>query len=526
MSRRTRTIAPAAVLCCLLLTQVAIGERRPHTAVKLTEVQDGPLSETSGIVASRKNSGIIWAHNDSGDAACVYAVDARGRYLARCTFDGVQARDCEDIAIGPGAAKGVDYIYLADIGDNRAVRQYVEIYRTVEPTITAGSAPQDIRLRDVETIRLRYPDGACDSETLMVDPVTRDLYIVSKRHERSRLYRAAWPDDTTQTVTLEYKCSLPWGWATGGDISRDGTAVIVRNNYTASLWRRRAGSALDEAFDGPAEHIMLTWEPQGEAICFDAAGAGYYTTSEGYRPVIHHYLRPAPTISTGRIIFGDDFEGYADTGDLLSGAGSSLNGWTADGDGIVGLMRSAARSGKHAVGIRLAKANQHRSAAVHYGRAIADTQSDGAMSVEGFVAFDRIGGCRVLFQSELDMSGDGHDDKVGRRIAAVQYDGPTKTWQYQGPEGVWHALSSSRSYRQGLDKWHHFKLAADFKTGKYVSFQFDDETWFFNADLNSEKAGGDKQAAYRLGISVIAYAASEQANTTVVVDDIRVRYED
>jgi len=526
VSKRTRIIAATVVLCCLFLAQSGVGERRPHTAVKLTEVQDGPLSETSGIVASRKNPGVIWAHNDSGDGACVYAVDTRGRYLAVCTFGGVEARDCEDIAIGPGPMKGVDYIYLADIGDNRAVRQHVRIYRAVEPTITAGSALQDIRLRDVETIRVRYPDGACDSETLMVDPATKDLYIVSKRHERSRLYRAAWPDDTTQTVTLEYKCSLPWGWATGGDICRDGTAVIVRNNYTASLWKRRAGSALDEAFEGPAEHIMLTWEPQGEAICFDAAGAGYYTTSEAYRPVVHHYLRPAPTISAGRIIFGDDFEGYADTGDLLSGSGSSLNGWTADGDGGVSLIRSAARSGKHAVGIRLANANQHRSAAVHYGRAIADTQSDGAMSVDGFVAFDGIAGCRVLFQTQLHISGQSPDDEAGLAIAAVQYDGPTKTWQFQGPEGVWHALSTSRSYRQGRDKWHHFKLAADFKTGKYVSFQFDDETWFFNADLNSEKATGDKQAIYRLGGSVIAYAASQQANTTVIVDDISVKYED
>ncbi len=526
MSRRTRIIAVAAALCCLLLTQGGVGERRPHTAVELTEVQDGPLTETSGIAASRKNPGVIWAHNDSGDGACVYAVDARGRYLARCTFGGVEARDCEDIAIGPGATKGVDYIYLADIGDNRAVRQHVEIYRAVEPTITAGSAPQDIRLRDVETIRLRYPDGACDCETLMIDPMTKDLYIITKRHERSRVYRAAWPDDTTRTVTLEYKCSLPWGWATGGDISRDGTAVIVRNNYTASLWKRRAGCALEEAFDGAVEHVMLAWEPQGEAICFDAAGAGYYTSSEGYRPVIFHYLRPAPTVSAGKIIFGDDFEGYADTADLLSGSGSSLNGWTAGGEGIVSLIGSAARSGKQAVGIRLAKTNQHRTAAVYYGRAIAKTQSGGAISMDGFVAFDKISGCRVLFESELHVSGDSGDGQAGRRIAAVQYDGPSKTWQYQGPEGVYHALSTSRNYRQGPDKWRHFKLAADFKTGKYVFFQFDDETWFFNADLNSEKASGGKQAMYRLGISVIAYAAAEQANATVVVDDIRVRHED
>jgi len=524
MNKTTGIIALTVVLCCLSPVQGGIGARRPHTAVMLAELEDGPLRENSGIAASRKNPGVIWAHNDSGDAACVYAVDTQGRSLARCTFGGVEAGDCEDIAIGPGPAKGVDYIYLADIGDNRAVRQYVKVYRAVEPTVSRQPVLQDIDLQNVETLRLRYPDGACDSETLMIDPLTADIYIISKRHERSRLYRAVWPDDTGQTVTLQYKCSLPWGWATGGDISADGTAVIVRNNYTASLWKRRRGTALEEAFTSAVEHIMLTWEPQGEAICFDPTGSGYYTCSEGYRPPIYHYLRPEATASPGRIIFADDFEAYPDTSGLLAVAGGSLNRWVVAGNGVVKLIRSAGHSGKNAVSMRSADTGTaDMSTGIYHVREIANTQSDGALSVEGFIAFDGINACQVLFESRLQTPCRDSDDHARPGIAVMQYDGPTKTWQYKGPEGVWHALSTSRSYAQKPRAWHFFRLTADFEAGEYVSFQFDDETWFFSTELNIEKTADTERTVHRVGISLIPYAASPRSSVIVTVDDIVVR---
>jgi len=483
MNKTTGIIALTVVLCCLSPVQGGIGARRPHTAVMLAELEDGPLRENSGIAASRKNPGVIWAHNDSGDAACVYAVDTQGRSLARCTFGGVEAGDCEDIAIGPGPAKDVDYIYLADIGDNRAVRQYVKVYRAVEPTVSRQPVLQDIDLQNVETLRLRYPDGACDSETLMIDPLT-----------------------------------------TGGDISADGTAVIVRNNYTASLWKRRRGTALEEAFTSAVEHIMLTWEPQGEAICFDPTGSGYYTCSEGYRPPIYHYLRPEATASPGRIIFADDFEAYPDTSGLLAVAGGSLNRWVVAGNGVVKLIRSAGHSGKNAVSMRSADTGTaDMSTGIYHVREIANTQSDGALSVEGFIAFDGINACQVLFESRLQTPRRDSDDHARPGIAVMQYDGPTKTWQYKGPEGVWHALSTSRSYAQKPRAWHFFRLTADFEAGEYVSFQFDDETWFFSTELNTEKTADTERTVHRVGISLIPYAASPRSSVIVTVDDIVVR---
>ena len=88
---------------------------------------------------------------------------------------------------------------------------------------------------------------------------------------------------------LEYKCQLPWRLATGGDISRDGSVVIIRNYLTASIWKRDKGAKLWEAFAGDGERFMLKVEKQGEAICIDSDSGGCFTTSEGEFPPIYRY---------------------------------------------------------------------------------------------------------------------------------------------------------------------------------------------------------------------------------------------
>ena len=78
------------------------------------------IREASGIVASRRNPGVLWVHNDSGDMARVFAITASGEFLGVCNIAGATARDWEDIAIGPGPDPDQHYLYLGDIGDNQA----------------------------------------------------------------------------------------------------------------------------------------------------------------------------------------------------------------------------------------------------------------------------------------------------------------------------------------------------------------------------------------------------------------------
>ena len=158
------------------------------------------IDEASGIVASRKNTDVLWVHNDSGDGPYVYAMNREGDHLGRYYISGASATDWEDIAIGPGPVAGESYLYCGDIGDNSAVRSSIKIYRIVEPTVSSTQSPVNATLYGANSIEMIYPDGARDAETLMVDPVNRDLYIVSKRDSLSRVYRAAYPQSTSMTT--------------------------------------------------------------------------------------------------------------------------------------------------------------------------------------------------------------------------------------------------------------------------------------------------------------------------------------
>jgi hypothetical protein len=184
-------------------------------------------------------------------------------------------------------------LYWGDIGDNNNVRVTVNVKRVAEPVVDADQDPVTVTLGGVDVITLQYPGGADapahkDSETLLVDPLNADLYLVTKRTAVGQVYRAAYPQATSGITTLEYVAALPWGGATGGDVSVDGSRIIIRrysgNNPPASIWLRAPGTDFWDAFSGPGCVVPLQPEPQGEAVGFDPAGEGYYTLSENESP--------------------------------------------------------------------------------------------------------------------------------------------------------------------------------------------------------------------------------------------------
>jgi len=255
-------------------------------------VQSNDVGEASGIAASRKNANVLWVHNDSGDSARVFAMTTTGTHLGIYNLLAITARDCEDIAIGPGPTPGESYLYLGDIGDNNAAYSTVFVYRVAEPTVSATQQPVNVNLTGVQKFTLKYEDGPRDAETLMVDPTNGDLYVLSKRVSQSKVYRVPAAELVTgTTITMRAVAQLPWGWTTGGDISPNGSEVIIRGYFNASLWRRPPGGNLWDAFSGTQYPVPLATEPQGEAICFEGNGRGYYTTSEGAHQPIYYYAR-------------------------------------------------------------------------------------------------------------------------------------------------------------------------------------------------------------------------------------------
>ena len=281
------------MLMCLAMMTLPACAACPQflSAQRSGTVESPAITEASGIAASRKNPEVLWLHNDSGDSARVFAVNHAGEYLGEYALSGAGAVDWEDIALGPGPVDGLDYLYCGDIGDNNAVRANITVYRVIEPQVDADQAPVTTALTGVDALVLQYPDGTRDAETLMVDPRTRNIYVISKSDNPSRVYRATYPQSTTQTNTMELVATLGWGGAVGGDISPTGNLVIVRRYFSASLWQRENNTSLSEAFSGPACSIPLAFELQGEAIGFNGNGCGYFSVREGTQPPLNYYAR-------------------------------------------------------------------------------------------------------------------------------------------------------------------------------------------------------------------------------------------
>ena len=67
--------------------------------------------------------------------------------------------------------------------------------------------------------------------------------------------------------------------------------IIVKGYYNASLWKIEEDSQVWQAFSGPECSIPLLYEPQGEAICFNSNGCGYFTVSEGLNQPLYYFAR-------------------------------------------------------------------------------------------------------------------------------------------------------------------------------------------------------------------------------------------
>jgi hypothetical protein len=254
------------------------------------------VTEASGMAASRKNRGVLWVHNDAGNSATIYAIKATGEFLGAYRVKQAKSRDWEDIAIGPGPEKGIDYIYIGNIGDNNLEYSSIAVYRVAEPNVDinqiaeSAKKSEDERIGPAEEIELVYPDGPKNAETLLVDPLSGDIYIITKSSTLAMVYMAPFPQSTDQINTLEFVTTIPLAMATAGDVSPDGKSIIVRAAHIAGIWRREEDK-LWKAFSAAPIWLDLMDEPQGEAICFDSDDKGFYTLSEMKHPGIYYFAR-------------------------------------------------------------------------------------------------------------------------------------------------------------------------------------------------------------------------------------------
>ena len=281
---------------------------------RLGAINSDLIDEASGIAASRHNPGVIWIHNDAGDTARIFAINTDAKLLGIYNLKGsrVTAKDWEDIAIGPGPVNGKDYIYVGDIGNNVSKRNTIQVYRLPEPVVNnaqnppnPASAPSFNVTANIERFDFRYPDGNHNAETLLVDPISRNIFIIAKTttppdsDNTKRVYVARVASLVTNaTITLTHVATVvskaPGSAAnkpTAGDISADGSLIVMKNLTDVFIWPRQPGTTIEATLHANPLAPVIASKVKGEAITFDPDGGGYYAVSEGLNPPLYFVPR-------------------------------------------------------------------------------------------------------------------------------------------------------------------------------------------------------------------------------------------
>jgi hypothetical protein len=303
---KTDRFAPLLWLCLALAAggcersdEALQGDREaapaPQPGFQLVgRLQAARLDEASGIQAGA--GGVFYLHNDEG--ARLFLADASGRHLGTVALDAGN-RDWEDITRVPGADGPL--LVIGDIGDNRGVRKRVSLYFLPESAAAAGKDGGRATTPVSHRLRVTYPDGPRDAESLAYDAAGGMLLILTKRDQPPRLYGvpldlALWKKElqaeflaevpgfrppTRQDILKNPGRGLWVSQPTGMDISPDGRRAAVITYRSLYLFERAEHERWPEAFQRAPLEIVGPPGTQDEAVGFSLDGRSVYVASEG-----------------------------------------------------------------------------------------------------------------------------------------------------------------------------------------------------------------------------------------------------
>ncbi len=294
-------IPGAQAICLVLLIVSSSGCMRSTSIVQvdLPEIDEVTLEpcgrlefeairESSGIVKSRMWPDVFWTHNDSGDTARIFAVQAdgkvimpRGRRDSPETFAGIEILDAVNVDWEDIAADDRGNLLIGAFGNNCHARRDLAVYMVPEPEPTIRS-----NTRALCKIGFHFPD-----QTEFPDPDSNfnvealfhargKIYIIArtdwskaegKRDGKGRLaslYRMDATDPTQSNVLpLIARMRMPDG-VSAADASPDGRRLAVLTYSAVWLFEKPHGS--DNYFRGRTLRLPVEAR-QSEAICFDGS---------------------------------------------------------------------------------------------------------------------------------------------------------------------------------------------------------------------------------------------------------------
>jgi hypothetical protein len=279
---------PGAALLLAAVTAPAVATDAP---VRRAGAIEAPaLIELSGIAVSRRLPGRWWGHNDSGNAAELFAFDGGGRALGSVAV-AAPMFDWEDIA--SYRQDGLAYLAVADTGDNFSLREQLAIQVFAEP-----GEPLPAELRPLRTIAFRFEDGSRDCEGLAADPAHQRFLLVDKGRHPVGLYAlpmaplpglaiarriadlpSLYPE--TPPLTSPLGAARYRGTPTALDLSADGLRLLVLTYTHLAEFRRRADQDWPEAIrQTPPRLLRLPKAKLLEAAGYDDAAPGALISGE------------------------------------------------------------------------------------------------------------------------------------------------------------------------------------------------------------------------------------------------------
>ena len=198
--RLVRTASLVLVTVAALLVPLVAGTAQ---AAKAPAVVDRTMSDTRIVESSRSSAAATATaccgpSNDSGGGPVLYAIAARPvRPSATYTVTGASAKDWE--AHGRGAQLGQHPLHL----HRRHRRQRQEAHRPSPCTASSSRAPSPRPARSrTRRGRSSTPTAPHNAETMLVNPTTLRIYIVTKDPKGGAIYAAPATLSTTATNVL------------------------------------------------------------------------------------------------------------------------------------------------------------------------------------------------------------------------------------------------------------------------------------------------------------------------------------
>ena len=266
------------------------------------KLQHASLTEVSGLSASLTTPGVLFALNDSGNPATVYAFSEQGAHLGEWPINATN-RDWEDMS--SIWLNGQAYLIIGDTGDNLKLHRSSILYLIEEPTLQSSNKSA---LTPTATLNFTFEDGPRNIEAFAV--ANDSIFLISKEPvtadgpSASHLYELSIPTQISNELLVAKKvASLPLARSNfesklaavvaGIDLNHITSLDIDVSSNSAYLLtyrhvihiQRQDNQTWAEAFSKPGKRIYSHNLEQAEALAVAVNRAVWITSEKRLAPL-------------------------------------------------------------------------------------------------------------------------------------------------------------------------------------------------------------------------------------------------